>query len=145
MWPRFPANRPGSAAWRNSACGRVAVYRWSSRAVRVCSRSAAAGCRCVANVPCKSSFGRSRAETAAMLPLDQLAVGQRGRIVALKGDDPLVQRLMEMGLLEGDEIEVVGYAPLGDPVEIRLADYRLSLRRSEAARILVTLLGDPAA
>ena len=80
-----------------------------------------------------------------MLPLDQLAVGQRGRIVALKGDDPLVQRLMEMGLLEGDEIEVVGYAPLGDPVEIRLADYRLSLRRSEAARILVTLLGDPAA
>ena len=75
-----------------------------------------------------------------MIPLDQLAAGQRGRIVALKGDDSLVQRLMEMGLLEGDEIEVVGYAPLGDPLEIRLADYRLSLRRSEAARILVTLI-----
>ncbi len=75
-----------------------------------------------------------------MLPLDQLAAGQRGRIVALQGDDSLVQRLMEMGLLEGDEIEVVGYAPLGDPLEIRLADYRLSLRRSEAARIVVTLI-----
>ena len=75
-----------------------------------------------------------------MLPLDQLRVGQRGRIVAIQGDDPLVQRLMEMGLLEGDEIEVVGFAPLGDPLEIRLADYRLSLRRSEAARILVTPL-----
>jgi ferrous iron transport protein A len=80
-----------------------------------------------------------------MVPLDHLAAGQRGRIVALKGDDPLVQRLMEMGLLEGDEIEVVGFAPLGDPLEVRLADYRLSLRRSEAARIIVTLLGEPAA
>jgi ferrous iron transport protein A len=80
-----------------------------------------------------------------MMPLDQLAVGQRGRIVSLQGDDFLVQRLMEMGLLEGDEIEVVGFAPLGDPLEIRLADYRLSLRRSEAARILVTSLGEPAA
>ncbi len=75
-----------------------------------------------------------------MVPLDQLAVGQRGRIESFKGDDSLVQRLMEMGLLEGDEIEVVGFAPLGDPLEIRLADYRLSLRRTEAARILVTVL-----
>jgi ferrous iron transport protein A len=75
-----------------------------------------------------------------MLPLDQLAAGQRGRIESLKGDDSIVQRLMEMGLLEGDEIEVIGFAPLGDPLEIRLADYRLSLRRSEAARVLVTLI-----
>jgi ferrous iron transport protein A len=75
-----------------------------------------------------------------MLPLDQLAAGQRGRIVSLQGDDFLVQRLMEMGLLEGDEVELVGFAPLGDPLEIRLADYRLSLRRSEAARILVNMV-----
>ena len=47
---------------------------------------------------------------------------------------------MEMGLLEDEEIEVVGFAPLGDPMEIRLRDYRLSLRQSEAARIRVTLL-----
>jgi Fe2+ transport system protein FeoA len=44
---------------------------------------------------------------------------------------------MEMGFLEGDEVEVVTLAPLGDPMEIRLHDYRLSLRRSEAERILV--------
>jgi ferrous iron transport protein A len=44
-----------------------------------------------------------------------------------------------MGLLEGEEIEVVGFAPLGDPIEIRLRDYRLSLRRSEAARIGVRI------
>jgi ferrous iron transport protein A len=42
-----------------------------------------------------------------------------------------------MGLLEGEEVEVVGLAPFGDPMEIRLRDYRLSLRRREAARVLV--------
>jgi ferrous iron transport protein A len=47
----------------------------------------------------------------------------------------MVQRLMEMGMLEGDEIEVLAVAPLGGPMEVRLGDYRLSLRRSEAARV----------
>jgi ferrous iron transport protein A len=73
--------------------------------------------------------------------LDQLRVGQRARIDFLQGTDALVQRLLEMGLLEGEEVEVVGFAPLGDPMDIRLRDYRLSLRRAEAARIGVTLLG----
>jgi ferrous iron transport protein A len=71
--------------------------------------------------------------------LDQLRPGQRARVVALGGGDALIQRLMEMGLLEGEEVEVIGFAPLGDPVEIRLGDYRLSLRRSEAARVRVHL------
>ncbi len=75
-----------------------------------------------------------------MWTLDQLKVGQRGRVEELAGDDALVQRLMEMGLLEGAEVEVLGFAPLGDPMELRLSDYRLSLRRNEAARIRVTLL-----
>jgi ferrous iron transport protein A len=72
--------------------------------------------------------------------LDQLQRGQRALITAVAGSDPLVQRLLEMGLLEGEEIEVIGFAPLGDPIEIRLRDYRLSLRRAEAARIQVKLL-----
>jgi ferrous iron transport protein A len=42
-----------------------------------------------------------------------------------------------MGLLEGEEIEVLGFAPFGDPMEIRLRDYRLSLRRAEAAGVTV--------
>lgn len=75
-----------------------------------------------------------------MLSLDQLQAGQRARIEVLRGEDALVQRLMEMGLLEGEEVEVVGFAPFGDPMEIRLQDYRLSLRRGEAARIVVQLL-----
>jgi ferrous iron transport protein A len=76
----------------------------------------------------------------AMPTLDQLAAGQRVRIDEVRGEDALVQRLMEMGLLEGEEIEVLAFAPLGDPMEIRLRDYRLSLRRNEAARIRVTPL-----
>ena len=75
-----------------------------------------------------------------MVPLDQLQSGQRGRIGGLEGADPLVQRLMEMGLFEGEEVEVLGFAPLGDPMEIRLPDYRLSLRRTEAARVAVSPL-----
>jgi ferrous iron transport protein A len=77
-----------------------------------------------------------------MPSLDQLRVGQRGRVEAVAGDDALVQRLLEMGLTEGEEVEVLGFAPLGDPMEILLRNYRLSLRRSEAARVKVTVVSD---
>jgi len=72
--------------------------------------------------------------------LSELSVGQRARIDAVEGDDALTQRLREMGLLEGDEIAVVSFAPLGDPMEIRLNDYHLSLRKREADRVVVSLL-----
>jgi ferrous iron transport protein A len=74
-----------------------------------------------------------------MTRLDQLPAGARGRIAAVTGDAALVQRLMEFGVLEGEEIEVVGFAPLGDPMEVRLANTRLSLRRTEAAGITVEM------
>jgi ferrous iron transport protein A len=79
-------------------------------------------------------------ENPSTSPLDTLRTGQRARVESLAGDDSLVQRLLEMGLLEGEEVEILGFAPLGDPMEIRLRDYRLSLRRREAARVLVTPL-----
>ena len=75
-----------------------------------------------------------------MASLDQLNSGQRARVEALAGDDVIAQRIMEMGLLEGEEVEVLGFAPLGDPMEIRVRDYRLSLRRSEAARVTVQII-----
>ncbi|MCI0459081.1 MAG: ferrous iron transport protein A [Gemmataceae bacterium] len=77
-----------------------------------------------------------------MPSLDQLRLGQRARVEAIQGDDAIVQRLLEMGLLEGEQVEVIGFAPLGDPMEIRLRDYRLSLRRSEAARVTVLPVAD---
>jgi ferrous iron transport protein A len=76
-----------------------------------------------------------------MPSLDQLRAGQVGVIESLRGEDALLQRLLEMGLLEGEEIEVLGFAPLGDPMEVRLRDYRLSLRRAEAARVQVRTSG----
>jgi ferrous iron transport protein A len=72
-----------------------------------------------------------------MISLDQLRPGCTARILALHGNDSLTQRLTEMGFLEGEELEVIGIAPMGDPLEIRIVDTRLSLRRSEAARIIV--------
>lgn len=75
-----------------------------------------------------------------MLLLNELRVGQRAAIQAVRGSDGLVQRLLEMGVLEGEPVEVLGFAPLGDPMEIRLRDYRLSLRRQEAACISVNLV-----
>jgi len=47
---------------------------------------------------------------------------------------------MEMGMLEGDEIELLAIAPMGDPIELRLGDSRLSMRRGDAARVEVELL-----
>ena len=76
-----------------------------------------------------------------MLTLDQLHAGQRARVDAVDGDDSIVQRMLEMGLFEGESVEVLGFAPLGDPMEVMLQDYRLSLRCAEAARIRVTVLG----
>src|SRR5262245_10136537 len=74
-----------------------------------------------------------------MPSLDQLPVGQAATITDVEGGDALGQRLLEMGLLVGEPVEVLGYAPLGDPMEIRLRDYRLSVRRREAARVWVSL------
>ncbi len=53
--------------------------------------------------------------------------------------DETAQRLMQMGLIEGIEIEVLRYAPAGDPIEIRVMGYALSLRGKEAANVLVSL------
>jgi Fe2+ transport system protein FeoA len=74
-----------------------------------------------------------------MPSLDQLRVGQTGFIESISGTDAIVQRLLEMGILEGEQVQVIGFAPLGDPMEILLRDYRLSLRRKEAARVQVKL------
>ena len=61
--------------------------------------------------------------------------GQRGRIVEIHGHDGIAIRLMEMGLTEGEEIELLGFAPLGDPIEYQVRGYRLSLRKAEAHRV----------
>lgn len=72
-----------------------------------------------------------------MPTLADLTPGQSAEIVALAGPAALVQRLYEMGLLEGERVAVIARAPLGDPIEIRFGNSRLSLRKAEAAHISV--------
>ena len=69
-----------------------------------------------------------------MTNLSDLEPGERGVVVGWVGGVP-PPRLLEMGILEGTEIEVVRLAPLGDPIEIELRGYHLSIRKSEAEQI----------
>lgn len=73
-----------------------------------------------------------------MKTLDQLPRGGTARILAIDGDDAIATRLMEMGLIEGEPIENLGAAPLGDPIEYSVQGYRLSLRQSEARRVQIS-------
>jgi ferrous iron transport protein A len=72
--------------------------------------------------------------------LANLSIGQRGRVSTVTGTDEVSTRLLEMGLTPGVEVAVVGAAPLGDPLELEVRGYRLSVRRSEAARVEISQL-----
>jgi ferrous iron transport protein A len=61
--------------------------------------------------------------------------GERGIVANLNGTGSIHQRLMEMGIIEGSEVEVIRFAPLGDPMEILVQGYHLLLRKSEAALV----------
>jgi ferrous iron transport protein A len=69
--------------------------------------------------------------------LAKLAPGARATIVAIGSIGPMRRRLMDMGLLPGEPIEVQKVAPLGDPIEVRIKSYSLSLRKKEAEGIEV--------
>jgi ferrous iron transport protein A len=71
------------------------------------------------------------------MTLNQLPVGRQAKIVDVEGDDGVATRLMEMGLTEDEVITLIGFAPLGDPIEFQIRGYRLSLRIAEAQRITV--------
>ncbi len=74
-----------------------------------------------------------------MPTLADLRPGQSAAIVSIAGAPALVQRLYEFGLFEGETVEFLATAPLGDPIEIRAGETRLSLRKSEAAGIQVRI------
>ncbi len=71
------------------------------------------------------------------MTLDELAQDDRARVTGVAGSDGVSLRLMEMGLTPGAIVRLVGTAPLGDPLELEIRGYRLSLRRSEASRVSV--------
>ena len=72
-----------------------------------------------------------------MTRLSEFEIGRSGRVLAVHGNDPVSLRLLEMGVTAGVRVEVIGSAPLGDPIELEVRGYRLSVRRSEAERVEV--------
>ena len=69
--------------------------------------------------------------------LTELEPGEKGRIVKIGGKGSIHRRLLDMGLVSGSEVEMERVAPLGDPIEIKIKGYNLSLRKEEAASIQI--------
>ncbi len=67
--------------------------------------------------------------------LSQFSVGEKGVVVAVSGEGAIRRRLFDMGITPGAEIYLRKKAPLGDPIEISLRGYELTLRKAEAAHV----------
>jgi len=67
--------------------------------------------------------------------LNELKRGEKGKVVKVGGKGSIHRRLLDMGVVSGSEVEMKGVAPLGDPIEIKVKGYNLSLRKEEAASI----------
>ena len=69
------------------------------------------------------------------MTLDQLKPGARAKVARLNGEGAVKRRIMDMGLTKGVEVAVRKIAPLGDPIELMVRGYELSIRKSEAAMV----------
>ena len=71
------------------------------------------------------------------MTLRDVSVGQTDKVTRLNGDGPVKRRIMDMGITKGVEVYVRKVAPLGDPVEVTVRGYELSLRKADAEMIEV--------
>ena len=74
--------------------------------------------------------------------LARLAAGESAIVSEIKLPEGDQSRLLEMGLITGTSVELIRFAPLGDPIEVRVRGYHLTLRKHEADQIFVTKTGD---
>ena len=72
-----------------------------------------------------------------MKTLKEAAVGSTVKVVKLHGEGAVKRRIMDMGLTRGTEVFIRKVAPLGDPIELRVRGYELSLRKADAAMVEV--------
>jgi len=72
-----------------------------------------------------------------MKTLNELKVGETAKIARLDGEGAVKRRMMDMGLTKGTEVTVRKVAPLGDPIELTVRGYELSIRKDEAAKVEV--------
>ena len=75
------------------------------------------------------------------MTLKEAAVGQTVRVLKLHGEGPVKRRIMDMGITKGVEIYVRKVAPLGDPMEINIRGYELSVRKADCEMIDVEAIG----
>ncbi|BDZ70894.1 FeoA family protein [Methanobacterium petrolearium] len=71
--------------------------------------------------------------------LNNLEKGENGVIKAFNGNSKVKKHLMEMGLVRGSDVKVERVAPLGDPIEVKIKGYSLSLRKEEAKQIEIEI------
>jgi len=73
-------------------------------------------------------------------PLSALPLGQKARVLSFDLPPEQHQRILEMGLTVGAQCEVIRFAPMGDPIDIKVRGYHLSLRKKDAAGVRVERL-----
>ena len=71
------------------------------------------------------------------MTLKELLPGQEGTVVSIGEKGPIRRRIMDMGVTPGAKVKVIKVAPLGDPIEVNIRGYELSLRKEEASQIVV--------
>ena len=71
------------------------------------------------------------------MTLQEVSVGQTVKVAKLDGEGPVKRRIMDMGITKGVEVYVRKVAPLGDPIEVTVRGYELSIRKADAAMIEV--------
>lgn len=74
-------------------------------------------------------------------PLSELKVGESGKVLSVEGEKKIRRRLFDMGVTPGTEVYLRKKAPLGDPIEIAIRGYELTLRNAEAACIMIETRG----
>ncbi len=72
-----------------------------------------------------------------MKTLRDVKVGDNARVVKLHGEGAIKRRIMDMGLTKGTEVTVCKVAPLGDPIEVTVRNYQLSIRKADAEMVEV--------
>ena len=73
-------------------------------------------------------------------PLSDSKPGEKGKIVKVGGEGNIRRRILDMGMVTQTEVEVERVAPLGDPIEVKLRGYHLSLRKEEAANVYIEVV-----
>ena len=77
-----------------------------------------------------------------MKTLKDLPIGKTATIVSVDGNQDLRQHLLDMGLIPGSEITMIKHAPMGDPIEVRIHSYELTLRNDDANKITIENIHD---